>query len=190
MWRGLVGEMVFEEMNKTVERVCVAESPEFPPITAAIYLAENHSASAFIGGVRTERVPHHFLALAIDGTDVGTLHLAEMLPFLNALVNAHDEKYSVILRRYGIEFHDDLLVVISPRAADSIVAAVINKPRWMLEAVKKDDVSAHQLLSPKVPHLVILIEQKSDGIEIEILIFLATEESAEEAGLFLSNLPA
>ena len=75
-------------------------------------------------GFGTERVAYHLLALAIDRADVRSLNLTEMMLLFNALVNANEKKNAVILRREGIQPHDDLLIVIGSRAALPFVTAV------------------------------------------------------------------
>jgi hypothetical protein len=93
VWFGkvLFWEVLFEEMNKAVVRVGIADGAELPAVATAIHLAEDQGAFALVGRLRAEGVTRHLLALAIHGADVGRLHLTEVLPLLDALVNA-DEK--------------------------------------------------------------------------------------------------
>lgn len=187
---GSVGKVLFEQVDKAVVWMGVADGAELPAIVAAIDLAEDHGALAVVGGCGAEGVAGHFAALAIHGTDVGGLHLAEVLALLDALVDAHEEQDAMILRGHGVQPHHDLLIVIRASAADAVVPAVRHGAAGMLAVVEEHDIASHELAVPAIPHLVTFIHEEGDGIEVELRLVLRAKDASEKSLFFLPHLPA
>lgn len=186
---GLLGQMFFEQVDKAVVGMGIADGAELPTVSPAIDFAEDQGAFPLVGRLRAEGIAGHFLALAIHGTDVGRLDLAEVLPLLDALVNTNKKQDTVIIRRHRVQLHDNLLIIISSRTASAVVPAMDHRAAWVLTAVEKDDVSAHELVVANVAHHVLIVQEKCHGIEIKLCLILAAKDATQKAFLLLTHLP-